>query len=187
VLLLQQFDVNDPSRVVEAETLLLADLPVLRRLDRRLDIVGDGVVVVLGDLGEQAVAIDENAAGLGLVNNPFLEGRIHPDAAADFLDVVKAEELIGFFIVANAVVGEEIPEAEILVPVAELHVEAAVDGPVVHLIVKALAVRHRATPSVAIWRDGRHVMSLPRLGQPSTLTISPTVTLKEGGLLRYAT
>ena len=184
VLALERFDIDDPGWVVQAKALLLAPLPIIRLFDGGFDVVRNGVVIVLGDLGQQAVDVDENAAGLGFIDDALLEDGIHPDADVDLVYGVEVEEHIGGGIVVHVIVDEQLPPREVLVPVAELHVEAAIDRTVVHLVVEPFAVRHGTAPALADGRRRRHPLLIPGGGaiQPDGDVFDRRHTLLDGAV-----
>lgn len=61
-------------------------------------------------------------------------------------DGVEAEEAVGLLIVADVGFDEERPLPEVFLPVAELHVEAAVHALKVHLAVETFPAGHGAGP-----------------------------------------
>src|SRR3990172_10129093 len=79
-----------------------------------------------------------------------------PGVAPYAADGVEAEELVGLPFMFDSVLREDGPLVVVLLPVAEFHVERPVERLVVHLGVEPLAVRHRALPLGAAWRD-RHL------------------------------
>src|SRR5512146_1552381 len=105
-----------------------------------------GLVAVLRHLRKKAVRIDEGPRVCGLRDHGGFEGRVHPYQGLHHLNPVKGKEEIGLRVCGDSVVLEHPPQAEVVVPIAELHVEGAVDVPVVHLGVEALAARHGALP-----------------------------------------
>ena len=160
-------------RVVAVEAQRFLAFPVIGGNDRGPQVARDGVVAVLRDLFIEAVAIDDGAAGRGLGDLLRLERRVHPGVAAEVADAVEVEEDVRLAVVADAVLDEQVPLPEVLVPVAELHVEAAVRALVVHLPVEAFPVRHGAAPLGSAGRDG-HAGELLRLGRAARAqTASP--------------
>ena len=70
--------------IVAAEALGLDLLPVVGRDDGGLDEVRDGVVAVLGHLGQQAVVVHQDLRGRASRRPPCCsKAGLHPDAAAD--------------------------------------------------------------------------------------------------------
>lgn len=111
-------------------------------------------MAVLWHLGQQSVGIDNDLRRFRLIDDDRLEGRAEPDVAADRMDAIEVEEDVGLSVVGDAIPVEQRPLGEILVPVAEFHIEAAIHGRIVHLAHKALAVGHGARPFRAVWGDG---------------------------------
>jgi len=139
-------DVHLAGGVVPVEADVLLAVPVLGRLDGGTDVVGNGAMAILGHHFDEAVAVHHQLLALAILQHLRLEGGIDPDVAAHATDAVEVEKAVRLAVVADAVLDEEVPLGEVLVPVAELHVEATVHRLVVHLPVEPLAVGHRATP-----------------------------------------
>ena len=166
VTALERLDVDLARRVVAAEALLLDLVPILGRDDGGLDVVGDGVVTVLGHLGQQPVGVHQDGGGFPLLDDLIARRPAAARPCRRSVDAVEVEEDVGLGVVGDAVLAEDRPDAEVLVPVAELHIEAAVDRLVVHLAHEAFAVGHRSGPFGPAGCDG-HVSLPPPDGYPS--------------------
>jgi len=151
-------DVIGTGWVVEAEALFLDFFPVIGRDNGSLQIMRDGVMAILGDFGEEAVGVAQDAGGFAFFNDRVAEVWMHPDICIQDVNAVEVEEEVGFGVVGDAVVAEHAPLGEVFVPVAELHIEAAVEGLVVHLAVEAFAVGHRAAPFGSAGGDGHSLI-----------------------------
>ena len=79
---------------------------------------------------------------------PFIrrEAWMHPVVAADARIRIEREEAVGLPIVMDVVIDKHLPLMEILIPIAEFHVEATVEGLEMHLGVETLAGRHCPAP-----------------------------------------
>ncbi len=166
VALLERLDVDLSGRVVDAKPLSLDSPPVLRRLDGTLEIVRDGGMTVLGHLSQQAVVVADDLVRVGLGDHLLGESRVHPHPAAPVGDAVEVEKLIRLGVVADAVLREHRPGREVLLPVSELHVKAAVNALVVHLVVEPLAVGHGRLPLRPDRRYGHPCVSFSSMTAP---------------------
>ena len=115
--------------------------------------MGDRVMPVLGNLGEQAVTIHENSGGGRLFDDGVGERWEKPRTATDAILFVEIKKHIGLIVVSDTVLLEQVPFVKIFIPVPELHVEATVNRLVLHLVVVALAVGHRPFPFGSAGRD----------------------------------
>ena len=82
------------------------------------------------------------------VLHPFVrrEARMHPDGAANARIRIEREEAVSLPVVMDIVVDKHLPLMEVLLPIAEFHVEATVERLEIHLGVETLAGRHRPAP-----------------------------------------
>ena len=103
--------------------------------------MGDRVVSVDGYFGEEAVGVYDDFFVICLADGLFFKWGGHP-GTLNLFDGVEVEEYVGLVIGGDIVFEKDGPLLEVFIPVAELHVERAVDGFVVHLVVKALAGGH---------------------------------------------
>jgi len=108
--------------------------------------VRNGVVIIQRHFGQKPIGIGDDLFVSADLDNFGFKGRIHERTAGNDFDAVKVKEDVSFLVVFDAVFGENIPELKILQPVAELHVEAAVNALVMHLAVEAFTVGHGAFP-----------------------------------------
>ena len=121
----------------------------------------NGVVGVPRHLGQQAVPVHEDELVAPLFHHLVFKGRIHPDVGADGDDAIKLEKLVSLAFGADAVVPEHVPQLVVFLPVAELHVEGAVKGLIMHLGVEALPIGHGAFPFLTDRFDFCHAAYSP--------------------------
>jgi hypothetical protein len=120
-----------------------------------------------GGVGKTSVAA---ATAVKSARQGFKTLVVSTDAAhslGDSLDMrlspepVEIEKNISFPVVANAIFVKQRPFVEILIPIPELHIKAAIHGLIVHLVVKALAIRHRTSPFWPARRYGHYIRTSP--------------------------
>ena len=128
--------------------------------------MGNGVMTVPGHFCQYPIFVDQDLGCLCLLNNPMGKRWAHPDIATKHFEGVEIEEYIGFGIIGDAIFHEDIPELEILIPIAEFHIEASIYRLIEHLIVKPLPISHSPLPFGSTWfnfppRHKAHPLSEP--------------------------